>query len=1107
MGKIFNFTIGIIMKFFKTFIFGLMLLYVYIPVSFGQTIGEQLKTAQSLYKEKKYDQAIPHYEKIVEILKKNNQLLVAQKVQINLANIYLIQGKYDLALKELETAEGLYDKPEEKTKINLYSKQATANHELKHYAVASQILEQLFASGVTLVPAQKANLQAKLADAYRRNEIYSKALQAYSDTLKFYELEKNAQKEVLILNAMGLSYNKLGDFPNAIKCLEESLSLALKIQNPQSIAEANSNLGIVYWDTGEYPKALKYIAKAKEVEHKSQLNRNLGVDLNNEGLVLKSVGKYNKGLASIEQAIQIAKEVKNIKDEAIAWSNYALIKRIQGTNNDAFQGYQNALKLYEQDKFQEGMASCYLGLGKLYEIRDQNYQFAYDNYQRAYKIYEELGNLGYQAEALNQIGRVLKKNINRQRTTRDLIFEDEAPTFIDILPSMAVTESIAAYEKALDLGRVTMRNEVIWSALQGLGFALKEQGNLEDSFSMYTIAVDTVINIKGGSSDSELMADYLKDKEDLFTEAMEVCAALYSKTKDKKYLCLQMEYQEIYKNEIMKNAMNVANLKFEDPTKAKLADQMNALLAKKKKVTQLQSQYQSSLSQKTEAKDKAGQADQEQKKTQIKKEVKKVQAEAAKLEGTFKELLAKWRKQYPSDANLFDSAAKVDLNVIQSRLNENEAIIQYMPLSDLLSIICITKEDIYFANVKVPYVELASLIRDKFMFDNIEEYGHSKTDLSEEQSYSNCVNVLNQLYNILIAPVTEHLKNKSKLIIVTSKYLSYIPFSALTRSTDPANPQFLIHDYTISYTRLAFFKTEGKDSDIKAFAGGDTVIGVGNPVHKFLKATLGDLPAAEEEVDKMAEAAKKNKMQAPKIMKREAATETAWKKEIKSKPYSIMYFATHGVPFAEIYFDTKKISKAVTKWKNNPEKYQKKINMYEPFIEFSEQTFISKSPLYGFLYMAYSGSEADDGVLTLKEILELPDACFKNARLAVLSACNTAVTYSPKITAKERQTLENAEVSKELVKAGFTPGVDQVSLTDSFMKRNFKSILGTLWFADDAATGFIISKFFDNLGAMKPSEALRQAQLTYLESPPMDTDYTKVPKHPYYWAVSSIFGE
>lgn len=596
------------MKSFKVIIIGLIFLFAPIPNASGQSLETHFKKAQSLYKAKKYDQAISHFEKVVEILKENKRLPLAQKAQINLAKIYLIQGESAVALRELEVAKKLYSKPDQKTKIDLYSRMATAHSNLKQYANAILILEELLGSGISLTPDQKANFQANLADAYRRSELHSKAIPIYQQALKFYDRHKIARMQVLICNAMGLSYNKRGDFSNAVKSLEKSLKLASKIKNPQFTAEANSNLGIVYWDKGEYPKALTYIAAAKQIEQKHNFRRNLGVDYNNEGLVYKSVGNYNKGLSSISKAILIAQEVENIRDEAIAWSNHALIKRIQGKHHEAFEGYQRALDLYEQDKFQEGIAGCYMGLGKLYEIRDLNYQLAYENYQKAFMIYQNLGTLGYQAEALNQIGRVLKKGINRQRTTRDLIFEDESPTFIEMPPKQAISESIAAYEKALKLGRITMRKEVVWSALQGLGYALKEQGEIEKSFKRY-----------------------------------------------------QMECQEIYKNEIMKNAMRVANLNFEDPAKAKLADQMNSVLGKQKKIDQLRAKHQSSLPENKRRKN----VEQRKISKHRQGELKNIEAESKKLESTFEELLAKWRKLYPNDADLFDSATEIDFDVIK----------------------------------------------------------------------------------------------------------------------------------------------------------------------------------------------------------------------------------------------------------------------------------------------------------------------------------------------------------------------------------------------------------------------------------------------------------
>jgi hypothetical protein len=258
--------------------------------------------------------------------------------------------------------------------------------------------------------------------------------------------------------------------------------------------------------------------------------------------------------------------------------------------------------------------------------------------------------------------------------------------------------------------------------------------------------------------------------------------------------------------------------------------------------------------------------------------------------------------------------------------------------------------------------------------------------------------------------------------------------------------------------------------------------------------------------------AQEQKLKATDVMFREEASEKTWKEKAASGGYSIYYFATHGLPYAEIFQTRINIGKVLEKTRKKyeetkDEKLLEKIKGFEAFANFYDKTFMSKSPLNGFLYMTYAGEEGQDGVLTLKEIMEMPESSFKSANLAILSACNTAVTYSPMVSPKTRKNLETAEIDKELLAAGFTPGVDQVSLTDTFMRRKFKSVLGTLWFADDQATSFIIARFFENLAKNPPAEALRQAQLQYLEKPPMDDKFTKVPKHPYYWAVSAVFGE
>ena len=1079
-----------------------------VSAAWGQNLKKHLSMGNQLYKKGDITGAVTQYRKVVDILKKGKNPAGAQQIQMNIGIIYLKQKQYVKAVEELEAALALYKKPDKKLDLKLKKTLATAHYKAGNYALRANILEGLLKKYKKLDNKTRADILAELGDSYRRNEIYSKAIDYYQQSLKYYNKLKDTRSQALILTVMGQSQSKLGDFDASIKSLDAALPLSKKLGNHQGIAESYSNLGIVYWDLGEYPKALEYLAKAKKVESKENLKRNLGADYNNEGLVYKSAGNYPKAIGAIDTSIKIAREIKDEKSEAIALSNHALVKRILGKNEDAMKDYQAALKIYQRVKFKEGTASCYLGLGKLYEVDRLDYQKAYEYYQKALKIYRQLGNIAYQAEALNQIGRVLKKGIDRKRTTRDLIFEDDGPVFIEMPPSKAKAESLKAYREALKLATKVGKKEAIWSAQQGIGYALKTQGKEKESFKYYEDAIATVISIRGSDSDSELMGDYLKDKEDLFTEAIEVASALYAKTKDKKYLESQMEYQEIYKNEVMKNALMTAKPLFEDPSKAKLFTALTQTLTKKKKLDEANSRLINAQSKQGAGKTKTEQAEQAKKKLEIKQEAEKVKAKSRKLEGSFKKLLAKWKKQYPNDIEIFSSAAKVDLNMLQKNIKSDEAIIQYFPLSEKLIIICITSDGVTVAEVPKSYKYFAELIRDKFMSDNIEIAGRYNADTSQtsEKYYFDEANaILHELYNLLIAPVEASIENKSKLVFIPSKYLSYIPFSALVQGFDEnRQPRFLVYDKTVSSIRLSFFK--GAKASSNNLPGEKDIIAIGNPYHKDLRPLSPRLKGAEMEVTALSDIFKKRP---PIILIGEAATESKWKDLISEKSFEIFYFATHGVPFGEVLWGNNYAKTLIKKFEKDDN--QKNIDALNRYLAFTKKTFTSKSPLFGYLYMSYTGKEKDDGVLTLKEILELPEPYFARAKVAILSACNTAVTYSPKVSKDIRKELEKDSVAKELVSSGWSPGVDQICLTDTFMKRKFDCVMGTLWFADDNATAFIMRRFVENLKQDSGPEALRKAQLEYLRKTPSEfeslgLDYTTIPKHPFYWACGAIFG-
>ena len=132
-----------------------------------------------------------------------------------------------------------------------------------------------------------------------------------------------------------------------------------------------------------------------------------------------------------------------------------------------------------------------------------------------------------------------------------------------------------------------------------------------------------------------------------------------------------------------------------------------------------------------------------------------------------------------------------------------------------------------------------------------------------------------------------------------------------------------------------------------------------------------------------------------------------------------------------------------------------------------------RQPLYSGLLFSPEADTTFDGSLYAYEIyhLDLP------AELAVMSACNTG--YG-----------ELAE------------GEGVVSLGRAFSYAGCRSVVMSLWLANDAATATIVSDFYGYLaGGMPKDEALRQAKLNYLSTADGLT------AHPYFWGALVAVGD
>ena len=243
-------------------IVGLVIFLVFaVSTAFGASVQEVFKAAQEFQKEKKYDQAIGEYQKVVKLLVQAGNKPVAQQVQMNIGVLYFIQSKFDKAVEAYQTALKLHAEPKAEFRLKLERNLASAHFKAGNVAQAVRLRESILADK-TLDPKLKPFLWAELAAAYRASEVYSQAVRAYKEALRGLPPAENTETRALLLTSLGQAQSRLGLFDEAIGNLKQANELAKQLDKPRTVAESHSNLGVVYWDMGHYNAALKQLDQA-----------------------------------------------------------------------------------------------------------------------------------------------------------------------------------------------------------------------------------------------------------------------------------------------------------------------------------------------------------------------------------------------------------------------------------------------------------------------------------------------------------------------------------------------------------------------------------------------------------------------------------------------------------------------------------------------------------------------------------------------------------------------------------------------------------------------------------------------------------------------------
>lgn len=168
---------------------------------------------------------------------------------------------------------------------------------------------------------------------------------------------------VTCYNMLGMAYDDLGRYQDALDCHLVALPLAQIEDNRPAEAAHLSGIGLQYSNLGEYDKALENYEQALEISREQGRRKQERGILNNMAVVYNSIGRKLEGLAYYEESLEIAREIVDQQGIAVTLANIGDVHGALGDVDKTIEFYQESIEIYADigDKLGRGVTIGKMG--------------------------------------------------------------------------------------------------------------------------------------------------------------------------------------------------------------------------------------------------------------------------------------------------------------------------------------------------------------------------------------------------------------------------------------------------------------------------------------------------------------------------------------------------------------------------------------------------------------------------------------------------------------------------------------------------------------------------------------------------------------------------
>lgn len=395
------------------------------------------------------------------------------------------------------------------------------------------------------------------------------------------------------------------------------------------------------------------------------------------------------------------------------------------------------------------------------------------------------------------------------------------------------------------------------------------------------------------------------------------------------------------------------------------------------------------------------------------------------LQSNHADLMAMIRSSYPAYSSGGTDLKPPDIETAQKIILQDNGtcLIEYFQGEDALYMLVLTSDHAFFLRQPVAASHLDTLVKE--LLAAITGYENATGDHNKQRYLQSA----HELYSLLVQPCLQKAGESAtrNMIIVPDGALARIPFDALLQKMPP-HPQearydaldYLLRNYTISYAYSA--ATLADFYGIEEAANPARYPFCGFAPH--FNQPGWHLPSAIAEIEHASELTGGLAFSGP--------TASLAKFREVAEHSRILHLATHAI-------------------------------------------IDQRNPMTSYIVFASASAEGDHDTLSLAELYSLD----LNARLAVLSACNTGV-------------------------GPFRKGEGLLSLASAFSYAGCRGEVMSQWILPDQSTENIMGNFYRYLVENEPIDvALQKAKLDYLDQQPFGPEFA----HPFYWAGVSAIGD